>query len=179
MERVDVPERRMIAICYDVELLLLALRNESAAGLSLVEELALAHLVRFGVMADEDDLDAAVLRGDELVEQEEEAAREIFLHGVHGPRRVHDAHDDGVRLAADVGRDVAVNEVALVERKAPVALGRGLLQRCCATRGAWRSQTPLRCELALHPRFHGTVLVETDADADGPVAAPLAHAQRL
>ncbi len=74
--------------------------------------------LRLGVVGDEDDLDVAVLGADELVEQEEEAAREVLLHRVHRARRVHDAEDDGVRLLAHVGDDVAVDEVVVVEREA-------------------------------------------------------------
>jgi hypothetical protein len=83
-----------------------------------VEELFLADLVRFGMMADEDDLDAPVLGADELVEQEEEAPRQVLLHRVHRPGGVHDADDDRVGLAAHLGRDVAIDEVVDVEGEA-------------------------------------------------------------
>src|SRR5262249_32783465 len=77
VERVDVPQRRMIAGLDDLERLPVARRDERAARLALVEELVLGDLVRLGVMRDEDDLDVPVLRADELIEEEEEAPREV------------------------------------------------------------------------------------------------------
>src|SRR5262245_16643524 len=117
MEGVDVPQRRMVAGLDDLERLQITRGDEGASGLALVEELALGHLVRLGVVRDEDDLDVLVLRADELEEEEEEAPGEVLLHGVHGPRGVHDADDDRVRFLADVRDDVAVDEVVLVERE--------------------------------------------------------------
>ena len=66
----------------------------------------LVHLFGFGVMGDEDDLDVAVLGADELVEQEEKAARQVLLHGVHRARGVHDAdhHRVGLLRASSVTR---------------------------------------------------------------------------
>jgi len=40
-----------------------------------VKKFFLGDFVRFGMMSDENDLDVAIARRDELVEQEEEAAR--------------------------------------------------------------------------------------------------------
>src|ERR1700732_2081208 len=77
----------------------------------------LGDFARLGVMPDENDLDIAVARRNELIEQEEEAAREVLLHRVHRARGVHDADDDGVGLLARVGLDVLVAQVALMKRE--------------------------------------------------------------
>ena len=115
--------------------------------------------VGFGMVGDEDDLDVAVLRGDELVEQEEEGAREILLHRVHRSRRIHDADHDGVRLAFLFGNDVAIGQVVVVEREALVLDVFAVL--------------PTSGELAAKLRAHGPSLVETNADADRSVALAL------
>src|SRR6184192_1502006 len=139
-------------------------------------------LARLGVVRDEDDLHVAVLGADELVEEEEEAARQVLLHCVHGPRGVHDAHDDGVRLPLHVGHHVAVDQVVLVEGEALAGgperdLGRGL-------EGGLGVGVAAR-ELPLDALADGAALVEADTDADLAVALALGEpvgldlAQRL
>src|SRR5216683_2991524 len=77
-------------------------------------------------MRDENDFHVAVAGRDELVEQEEEATREILLHRVHRARGIHDANDGGVGLFLGVDFDVLVAQVVLVEREAALdALERG------------------------------------------------------
>src|SRR5271165_2001701 len=83
-----------------------------------MEKFFLGDLVGFGMMPDENDFDIAIARGNELIEQEEEAAREVLLHGVHRARGIHDAYNHGVGLLARVGLDMLVAQVALMERKA-------------------------------------------------------------
>src|SRR2546426_347085 len=167
VEGVDVPQRRVVARLDDLERLHVARRDERPARLALVEELLLGHLVRLGVVRDEDDLHVAVLGADELEEEEEEAARQVLLHGVHGARGVHDAHHDGVRLPLHVGHHVAVDQIVLVEGEA-VRGGRqhGLGRRLEGVGVAAR-------ELPLHPLEDGAALVEADAEADRTVALAL------
>ena len=114
----------MISLRDDLQRLLIARRNERAARLALVEELVLSDLKGLRVMRDENDLDVAVAGRDELVEQKEEAAREILFHRVHRARGVHDAHDGRVRFLANVGLEMLVAQVILMERKTTlVAVG--------------------------------------------------------
>src|SRR3989454_5037141 len=167
VEGVDVPQRRVVARLDDLERLHVARRDERPARLALVEELLLGHLVRLGVVRDEDDLHVAVLGADELVEEEEEAARQVLLHGVHGARGVHDAHHDGVRLPLHVGHHVAVDQIVLVEGEAV----RGGRQHGLGRRLEGGGVTAR--ELPLHPLADGAALVEADADADRPVALVL------
>ena len=199
----------MVALGDDVERLLVAGRDERAAGLALVEELLLADLVGLGVVADEDDLDAPVLGADELVEQEEEAPRQVLLHRVHRPRGVHDADHDRVRLAAHLGRDVTVDEVVGVEGEAARGLrggddglpssssaGASSAEVSAASSAAsralsigfalfGRATTALGRELAPDAGTDRSMLVEPDADPDLTVAATLGRtrgfelAQRL
>src|SRR2546422_211286 len=182
VEGVDVPQGRVVARLDDLERLQVARRDERPARLALVEEFFLGHLARLGVVRDEDDLHVAVLGADELVEEEEEAARQVLLHGVHGPRGVHDAHDDGVRLPLHVGHHVAVDQVVLVEGEALAGgperdLGRGL-------EGGLGVGVAAR-ELPLDALADGAALVEADTDADLAVALALGEpvgldlAQRL
>src|SRR5262245_44030136 len=109
----------MVTRGYDIERFLIAGRNEGAAGLTLMEEFLLGHFAGFGMMADEDNLDVAITGRDELIEQEEEASRQILLHRVHRTRGVHDADDDGVGILADVGLEMFIAQVVLMEREAP------------------------------------------------------------
>src|SRR5213593_1283626 len=170
VEGVDVPQRRVVARLDDLERLHVARRDERPARLALVEELLLGHLVRLGVVRDEDDLHVAVLGADELVEEEEEAARQVLLHGVHGPRGVHDARHDGVRLPLHVGHHVAVDQVVLVEGE---ALGGGSERGLGGDlEGGGGARVAAR-ELPLHPLADGAALVEADADADRAVALAL------
>src|ERR1700730_10732425 len=83
-----------------------------------MEKFFLGDFVRFGMMPDENDLDVAVTGRNELVEQEEKAAREVLLHRVHRARSIHYANDDGIGLFARVGLDMLVAQVALMEREA-------------------------------------------------------------
>src|SRR5438093_7071532 len=182
VEGVDVPQGRVVARLDDLERLQVARRDERPARLALVEELLLGHLARLGVVRDEDDLHVAVLGADELVEEEEETARQVLLHGVHGPGGVHDAHHDGVRLPLHVGHHVAADQIVLVEGEALAGgperdLGRGL-------EGGLGVGVAAR-ELPLDALADGAALVEADTDADLAVALALGEpvgldlAQRL
>src|ERR1019366_3584074 len=95
-----------------------ARRDKGAARFALVEELLLGDLAGLGVMRDENDFDVAVARRDELIEQEEEAARQVLLHRVHRARRIHDADYRGVRLLLGVDLDVLIAQIVLMEREA-------------------------------------------------------------
>src|SRR5213593_1248364 len=170
MEGVDVPQGRVVARLDDLERLQVARRDERPARLALVEELLLGDLVRLGVVRDEDDLDVAVLGADELVEQEEETARQVLLHGVHGPGGVHDAHHDGVRLLLHVGHHVAVDQVVVVKGEALAGGRKRSLDRFF---GGDLGMGAAARELALHALADGAALVEADADADRPVALAL------
>src|SRR5271163_3815892 len=107
----------MITLGDDIERLLIARRNERATGLALVKELVLGDLVGLRMVSDEDDFDVAVAGRDELVEQEEEAAREVLLHRVHRARSIHDANDGGVGFLANVGLQMLVAQIVLMERE--------------------------------------------------------------
>ena len=152
----------MIAFGDDLERLLVARGDQRAARLALVEELVLGDLLGLGVVGDEDDFDVAVLGADELVEQEEEAARQILLHRVHRARGVHDAQHHGVGLLAHVGDQMLEGQVVVVERETPLlVLGAvGLARR----------------HHALDPRPHRAALVEALANADLAVALALGGA---
>ena len=65
----------MIALIDDLQCLVVARRDERAAGFALVKELFLGDLVGLGVMGDEDDLDVLITGADKLVEEKEEAPR--------------------------------------------------------------------------------------------------------
>src|SRR5208282_1350702 len=119
MERVQVPQRRMVTRGDYFQRLGVAGRNEGTARFALVKELFLGDLACLRVMRDENNFDVAVAGRDELVEQEEEAAREVLLHRVHRARRVHDADYRGVRFLLGVDFDVLVAQVVLMEREAP------------------------------------------------------------
>src|SRR5438093_9325863 len=162
VEGVDVPQGRVVARLDDLERLHVARRDERPARLALVEELLLGDLVRLGVVRDEDDLDVAVLGADELVEQEEETARQVLLHGVHGPGGVHDAHHDGVRLPLHVGHHAAVDQVVVVEGE---ALAGGCEPRDGRGLDGGVGVGPAARELALHPRADGA-----DGDLDDLLA---------
>src|ERR1039458_5176487 len=70
------------------------------------------------MMRDENNFDVAVARRDELIQQEEEAARQVLLHGVHRARRIHDADYRGVRFLLGVDLNVLVAQVVLMEWEA-------------------------------------------------------------
>ena len=141
-----------------------------------MEELLLGDFLGLGVMGDEDDLDVAVLGADELVEQEEEAARQVLLHRVHRARRVHDA--ERRRRWTPCARrsiDVPVGEVVVVEREAPRPAALGAAGRVAASRVA----APRGHACACARSRDRAALVEADADADLAVALALGDADRL
>lgn len=76
-------------------------------------------------MRNEDDFDVLVTPRDELEEQEEEAARQIFLGRVHGSRCIHDAQDHRVRFPVDLRGSMFVSQIVLVEGDALVGELRG------------------------------------------------------
>src|SRR5579871_6656466 len=174
MERVEIPKRRMITLGDDVERLLVARRNKGAAGLALVKELVLGDLVGLGVMRDEDDFDVAVAGRDELVKQEEEAAREILLHRVHRARGVHDANDGRVRFLADVGLEMLVTQIILMERKTTL-VAVGILGRFEPLGFA----AMLRRQHALDALTRRAPLVQPHADADVAITLALGETVRL
>jgi len=98
----------VVARLDDFQRLVVTGRDKSAAGLALVKELFLGHLVRLGVVRDENDLDVLIARAKKLIEKEEETARQIFLHRIHGAGSVHDAEHDRVGFVARVGDRVMV-----------------------------------------------------------------------
>src|SRR5208283_414155 len=120
MERVQVPQRRMVTRGDYFQRLGVAGRNEGTARFALVKELFLGDLAGLRVMRDENNFDVAVAGRDELVEQEEEAAREVLLHRVHRARGVHDADYRGVRFLLGVDLNVLVAQVVLMEGEAPM-----------------------------------------------------------
>jgi hypothetical protein len=79
VEGVDVPVRRVVALLDDLQRLLVARRDQGAAGLALVEELVLGHLLRLGMVGDEDDLDRLVLGAEELVERKKKLRARYFF----------------------------------------------------------------------------------------------------
>jgi len=85
VEGVDVPQARVVALVQDLEPLLVRGRNHRAAGLALVEELVLGHLGGGGVVGHEHQLDFRIAAAHELIQQEKERPRQVFLGAVHRP----------------------------------------------------------------------------------------------
>src|ERR1700722_8083913 len=158
----------MITLGNNVERLLIARRDERAAGLALVEELVLGDFVGLRMMRDEDDFDVAIAGRNELVEQEEEAAREVLLHRVHRARGVHDTDDGGVGFLADVGFEMLVAQVVLMEREAALVAVGVLLGFEALGRPAM-----LRGEDALDPLARRAPLIEANANTDAAITLAL------
>ena len=137
VEGVDVPQRRMVALGDDLERVRYPEEMNVPPDSPLWKNSSSVTSLGFGVVGDEDDLDVSILRADELVEEEEEAAREVLLHRVHGSRGVHDADDDGVGFLLDVGDAVAIDEIVFVKREAIAASAvSSPLRLRCAPSGA-------------------------------------------
>src|ERR1700676_4348866 len=98
----------MIALGDYLERLGVARRDKRAARLALVEKFFLGDLAGLRMMRDENDFDVAVAGRDELVEQEEETAREVLLHRVHRARGAHDAGPGRIRFLANIGLQMLV-----------------------------------------------------------------------
>src|SRR5215472_7396468 len=88
-----------------------------------MKEFFLAYFTRLSMMANEDNLDIPVSRRDELIEQEEEAASQVFLHRVHRTRGIHDTNDYSVGILAGVSFEMPVAQVVLMEWEAALDLG--------------------------------------------------------
>ena len=59
-----------------------------------------------------------IFAADELIKQEEETARQVFLHTVHRTRRVHDADDDSIRFFTRVFDESLIDQIISAEGKA-------------------------------------------------------------
>src|SRR5665213_882042 len=162
----------MIALRDDVEGFLVARRNERAARLTLVKELVLGDLVGLRVMRDKDDFHVAITGRDELVKQEEEAAREVLLHRVHRARSVHDADHRCVRFLADVSLEMLVAQVVLMEREATLFL----TVECLGRFETLRFTPMLRCQNPFDALTRSAPFVETNADADVAITLALGKA---
>jgi hypothetical protein len=138
-----------------------------------VEELLFGHLARLGVVADEHQLDVLVLGADELEQQEEEAAREVLLHAVHGARGVHDADHHRVGLLAGILHQALVGQILAPEREALLAV----LGQRRGTRGRRRLGGGGR-DLAPDARLGGAPAIEMHAHAGLAIALALGDALR-
>ncbi len=150
MEDVDVPESRVIPLLDDLKRLIVPRRDKRAARLTFVKKLLLGDLVGFGMVRDKNDLNVLIARAKELIQQKKEAPRQIFFHGIHGTRGIHDAEHDGVGLRAGISNGMMVAQVVLVEGKAPG-------ERCSRLLFERRL-------LALHPGASRTLFVQTNSN---------------
>ena len=92
-----------------------------------MEKLFLGHFARFGVMCDEDDFDVLITGAKKLIQEEEETARQVFLHRVHRPRGIHDAQHNRVGFVARIRHGVMIAKIVFVKRKALMCCGIGML----------------------------------------------------
>ncbi len=91
----QVPGR--IALAHDAQHFLERGRDDGAAGLAAVEEGVLVDFLGIRGVADEDDVEMLVAPGQEHVEQQEEALRQILHRLGHRARHVHQAEHHRLR----------------------------------------------------------------------------------
>ena len=67
------------------------------------------------MVRNEDNLHVLVLGAQEAIQEEKEAACQVFLHGVHGTRGIHNAHDHSIGFPADLAHAVPVGQIIIVK----------------------------------------------------------------
>ena len=173
LRRIDVPDRRVIALAEDVVRKIQRARDDCPAGLPGVEEVLLIDFLSDGVVTDEDHVDLVVVPLEEKVQQDKESLGKIFSDLVHGTGDIHDA--DHHRLAGGLGLafEALVAQIEGVDERQgahsglePVDLlaqGQDLRVVVLGTRGNQG------CKLFLEPADPGSIgRPERCAPGDGP-----------
>ena len=126
---VDVPAAR-VALGADLLGEVERREHDRAAGARVVEERVLVDFLGVVGVADEHEVDFAVLARQEQVQQREEALGEVLLVLVHRRRHVHQAEHHGARDRLRPPDAIAVAQVRLVDERqlaAPARRGAQLL----------------------------------------------------
>src|SRR5687768_5462280 len=102
MENIHVPQRGMKSLVDNLQRLIVTGRNKGTTGFALVKEIFLANFLRLRVMRNKNNFYILIARADELIQNKKETSRQVFLHGIHGTRGIHDAQNNGIGLASQV-----------------------------------------------------------------------------
>ena len=150
-------------------------RDQGAAGVAGAEEFLLVHLLRGGVMADENHLHVLVGTVQEVVEQHEEPLGDVLALFVHRRRYVHQAEHHRLRAGLRPLHAVAVAQVERVEERDMLQafLQRGDLRAQPRRFRGGRGRRELGFELGTHR------LVEVGPLEPGEAELQDAHRERI